>query len=107
VAIVSAHGASLGDFALAAARQVGLSGTAYTLVLAGGVFKAEETLLRRSLCERVLNRDPKALPVQACHEPAVGALLLAFDAAGIAVDTGVETRLRASMPPVRFFATMP
>jgi N-acetylglucosamine kinase-like BadF-type ATPase len=106
-AIVSEHGAALGDFALAAARRAGLSGTAFRLILAGGVFRASGTLLRRSLCDRVLRREPLATPVAPCFEPAVGALLLAFDAAGIAVDAAVQEQLRASMPAAALFATAP
>ena len=37
--------------------------------------------------------------------PAVGALLLAFDAAGIAVDAPLLARLTATLPPATLFST--
>jgi N-acetylglucosamine kinase-like BadF-type ATPase len=103
--IVVEHGEVLGDVALAAVRRVGLSAASFPLVLAGGVFRAEGQLLRRSVQARVVEHEPGAQPVLAGYEPAVGALMLAFDAAGVAVDADVEARLRVTMPPPSLFAT--
>jgi hypothetical protein len=44
---------------------------------------------------------PLGVPVEAAVEPAVGALLRAFDALGVSVDEAV----RASLPAASVFAT--
>ncbi len=103
--IVQEHGAALGDYALAAARRVGIEQTPFTLVLAGGVFRHPVRLLIEALVERVRSVAPDVQVVQSQLEPVVGALLLAFDAAGLAVDDAVYKRLLVTLPPPPFFMT--
>ncbi len=103
--IVQTHGATLGDYVLVAARQVGLADRPFTLVLAGGVFRHPERLLIDSLLARVSSAVPAVHMMQNQLEPVVGALLLAFDAAGILVDENVQTRLLITLPPPPFFMT--
>jgi N-acetylglucosamine kinase-like BadF-type ATPase len=103
--IVREHGAALGDYALAAARRVGIEGTMFTLALAGGVLRHPSTLRPRALMERVHNTSPDALPVYSRFEPAVGALFLALEAAGTAVDEALLQRLVPTLPEASLFAT--
>src|SRR5205814_1933657 len=83
--IVEDHGAALGDYALAAARRVGIKASPFYLVLAGGLLK-HESPLKQALVMRVLSACPAAQRITSRFEPAVGALFLALEAAGIAVD---------------------
>ncbi|CAN5601420.1 BadF/BadG/BcrA/BcrD ATPase family protein [soil metagenome] len=103
--IVQAHGAILGDYALVAARHVALIHTTFTLVLAGGVFRHPERLLIDSLLARVSAVAPSVQVVQNQLEPVVGALMLAFDAAGISIDENVRMQMLATLPPSTFFMT--
>jgi N-acetylglucosamine kinase-like BadF-type ATPase len=97
--IVLADGHVLGDQARACAEQVGLSGSPYQLVLAGGVLRHPSPLLVNALTSRV----PDALVTRSRHEPAVGALLMAFDATALEPD---PDRLEASIPDGSFYATV-
>lgn len=103
--IVLGQGSGLGDYALAAARRVGLEGTPFTLVLAGGVLRQSSSLLMEAIVARVRTTSPEARPVQSRFEPAVGALLLALEAADIAIDEPLLEALTATLPPPAFFAT--
>jgi N-acetylglucosamine kinase-like BadF-type ATPase len=103
--IVAEHGSALGDYALVAARKVGLERQDFTLVLAGGVFRHPAPLLRDALVERVRAHAPGARPTGLRLEPAAGALLLAFELGGIRVDASLLAQLEASLPPPVFFAT--
>lgn len=103
--IVSDHGAALGDYALAAARQVGIEGLPFSLVLAGGVFRHPCSLLADSLVSRVRTTSPGATLAFSRFEPAAGALLLALKAAGSVPDEALLARLAASLPESSLFAT--
>jgi N-acetylglucosamine kinase-like BadF-type ATPase len=103
--MVEAHGAALGDYALVAARKVGLESSAFHLVLSGGVLRHPSRLLAQALAARVLEAAPRAMPVASPFEPAVGAVLLALEAAGVAIAPGVLENLEASLPPAALFDT--
>jgi N-acetylglucosamine kinase-like BadF-type ATPase len=96
--IVAGQGHTLGDQTRACAERVGLLGADFPVVLAGGVFRHPSRLLAETLMERI----PGGLPVRAAHEPVVGALLFAFDRAGVKAD---EARLEATAPPAATYAT--
>lgn len=96
--IVSSLGLTLGSYAGVAARRVGLIDGPFSLVFAGGVFRHPGSLLR----EAIVSALPGAHPVDAGFEPAVGALLLAFDRLGHA--PSLEA-LRQTMPPTEYFST--
>jgi N-acetylglucosamine kinase-like BadF-type ATPase len=103
--IVTSHGAALGDYALVAARQVGIEGTAFTLVLTGGVLRHPSSLLGEAIVERVRTTSPQIRPTASRFEPAVGALLLAVESAGLQVDPLLLDRITETMPPLSFFET--
>jgi N-acetylglucosamine kinase-like BadF-type ATPase len=79
------------------AQRAGLD-AATPVVLAGGLFRHASDLLEEAIAEEL----PESEMVMARFEPAVGALLMAFDAHGIEPD--VE-RLVASIPPAELYAT--
>jgi N-acetylglucosamine kinase-like BadF-type ATPase len=103
--IIQDHGASLGDYALVAARRVGLIDTSFPLVLAGGVLRHPSPLLAEAIAARVLAAAPGARPLASRFEPAVGALFLAFDAAGIPVDEPFLETLVPTLPAAALFDT--
>ena len=80
--IVGRHGASLGDYALAAARQVGIGSVSFALVLSGGVLRHESRLLTDALVERVQATSPGVEPAFSPFEPAAGALFMALESRG-------------------------
>ena len=103
--VVSDQGAMLGDYALAAARKVGLEGTAFNLVLTGGVLRHPSTRLADAIIARVRTTSPAARAVRSQFEPAIGAVMLALEAAQVAVTEAVAQQLTATMPPPALFAT--
>jgi N-acetylglucosamine kinase-like BadF-type ATPase len=105
--IVRDHGAGLGLAVRAAAGRVGIDGRPFTLALAGGVLRHPGRALRDALVSVVLEASPDARVVQPVLEPAAGALLLAFDRAGIDVTPTIENRLHATMPAADLFDTHP
>ncbi len=98
--IVIDQGAKLGAYARAGARTVGLAGNRYPLVLLGGVLRgAGSELLTAEIAAAV----PDGIPVSAGLEPVAGALLMALDCAGVAVDI---SHLRDRLPAAELFETI-
>lgn len=102
--LVCEHGAALGDYALAAARKVGLKGE-YTLVTSGGVMRHPSRILIRALMKRVQEAHPGAEWQASRHEPVFGALLLALELAGHPVHDDLMSRLEATCPDESLFRT--
>ena len=103
--LVATQGVILADYALAAVRQVGLSGRRFPLVLAGGIFRHPSRLLPKAISDHVQAAEPGATPLVARLEPVAGALLLALRSLDPAPDDALIERLAASMPGAVFFAT--
>jgi N-acetylglucosamine kinase-like BadF-type ATPase len=103
--ILTSHGKSLGDYAIAAARHVGLLEIPFTLVLSGGVLRHPSPLLRDSLVAHVREMCPSVRAIQSRFEPAAGAVLLGLDLAHIDTDAALLERLETTLPGARFFAT--
>jgi len=103
--LVVSHGKALGDYAIAAARQVDLLEVPFTLVLTGGVLRHPSPLLRDALVDRVRQAAPGVRPTQSRFEPVAGAVLLALDLARIDPDAALLDRLERTLPGTSFFAT--
>lgn len=103
--IVEEQGAVLGDYALAAARRVGIEGTPFPLVLTGGVFRHPAPELAEAVIRRVRSASPAVRPIRSRFEPVVGALIIALETAGLPVGDDVLDRVAATMPPSSLFAT--
>jgi N-acetylglucosamine kinase-like BadF-type ATPase len=103
--IVSRIGGEIAEYVLVAADKTKLSGS-WTLVLAGGVFRHPSSRLADAIAGAVRTRHSEMQPVRARFEPVVGALLLAFDAAGIQATAQLLQNLESSLPPTSFFATL-
>lgn len=102
--ILISHGKALGEYAIVAARKVGLLDAPFTLVLSGGVLRHPSPWLRDSLVERVREAAPTIHAIPSRFEPVVGAVLLALDLPGI-VNNHILERLETSLPGSEFFAT--
>ena len=105
VRIAREHGTTLGDYALAAARRVGLRDGDFDLVLAGGVFRHPSPLHADHVVARVREASPLTRPIRDAPEPAVGALLLALEEAGLETNGSSLRNVRNSLPPPAFFET--
>lgn len=103
--ILIAHGESLGDYAVVAARKVGLLDTSFPLVLTGGVLRNPSHFLREALIERVREAAPCVGAVQSRFEPAAGAVLLALDLVAVHTDATLFDRLESTQPGALFFET--
>lgn len=104
-ALVRAEGRTLADYALAAARQVGLAGGPFELFLTGGVFRHPSPLLPAAIAERLRELAPGVAPRRAAAEPVVGAALLGLERAGVTVGEAQLERLRAGLADRSLFAT--
>jgi N-acetylglucosamine kinase-like BadF-type ATPase len=104
--IVQKHGWALGNYALAAARMVGIEGTAFTLVLAGGVFRHHSPLLADVIIEKVRTTSPAIRPTRPRFEPIIGVLFTVLEAAGVVVDDVLLERLIPTIPGATLFSTV-
>ncbi|MEA2519812.1 MAG: hypothetical protein QOF49_1892 [Chloroflexota bacterium] len=108
VALVTDHGIGLGRTAVAAARRVGIDrDRPFGLALAGGVLRHRAAVLRDAIVDTVRAGAPGAFIVVPELEPVAGALLLAFDAAGLATGPDVRTRIAAGLVSAELFDTHP
>lgn len=103
--IVEEHGKALGNYALVAARRVGIEGTAFTLVLAGGVLRHPSPLLADAIIARVRTTSPEVRPTRYRFEPIIGVLRSALEAAQVTIDDNVLAHLIPSIPAPTLFAT--
>ncbi|WP_309571695.1 BadF/BadG/BcrA/BcrD ATPase family protein [Deinococcus sp.] len=98
------HGEALGEYALAAARQVGLHG-GYGLVTSGGVMRHPSPLLRSALVERIQATHPEVTWQASVLEPVCGAALLAAELLGARFSEGQYAALAATSPHPQVFET--
>lgn len=83
--LIVTHGQALAEYATAAIRRFGMQDLEFDVVLCGSVFKGEGSLLIDTITQEIHRVAPHANIVTARFEPAVGGVLLAYDALNIAV----------------------
>ncbi|HET8842913.1 MAG TPA: BadF/BadG/BcrA/BcrD ATPase family protein, partial [Ktedonobacteraceae bacterium] len=105
--IIREHGHALGKYGVVAARKVGIEGTAFALVLAGGVLRHPSPLLAEAIVAEVCLTSPDVKPVRTRGEPAIGVLLTALEMAGIHLNKDILAQIAMTTPPADFFATLP
>jgi N-acetylglucosamine kinase-like BadF-type ATPase len=103
--VVLEHGRGMGNYAIVGARNVGLEGSSFALVLAGGVLRHPSTLLADTIVERVSTTSPGVRPIRCRYEPVVGVLFSALEMAEIVIDDTLLQRLNPSLPAPELFAT--
>ena len=96
---------ALSGYAIALARRCDMLDLAFDVVLSGSVFKGVGPLLIETITRELARAAPWARIVRPAFEPVVGSLLLACDAAGIAVTESVLANVAATLPSDSFFDT--
>jgi hypothetical protein len=105
LAIVRDHGAGLGGFASAAARKVGVEGSAFPLIMGGGVYRHPSTLLQQAIVAQVRTTSPDVLPRLSPYEPAICVIMGALERDGAALTAAQIARVRATIPASELFLT--
>lgn len=105
--VVRDHGATLGNIAMAAARQVGLDGASFPLVLAGGVFRHSSSVLADAIVARVRITSPDAWLVRPLVEPVAGVVVQALALAGVIADERLRDRVISTLPADVTLAGLP
>jgi N-acetylglucosamine kinase-like BadF-type ATPase len=95
--IVRWAGRELGESAVLAARQLDMTGQEFDVVLAGGLFRGESTILIEALEACVHAEAPGARLVPLDTAPVAGAALMALDRTAGGVSERAAERLRAGV----------
>ena len=103
--IIVRQATALVDYATNLIRRYDMQALAFDVVLAGSVFKGQGPLLIDTLSAQIRDVAPQARIVHATREPAVGALLLAYDALGWTVTKEMYERLDRTAPAPELFDT--
>lgn len=104
--IVREQGHAMGDYADVAAQRVGIEGTAFTLVLAGGVLRHPSSLLSEAIIERVHTHSPEVHTTRSRFEPVIGVLFTALETAQVTLDDPVRNRVISTIPDMTLFETV-
>ena len=104
--IIVNQGLALAEYATALIRRYGLANHEFDVVLSGSVFKGQGPLLIDTITQAIHRVAPCAHIVRAQFEPAVGGVLLAYDALGLAVSEAMHDALAQTAPGVGFFSTV-
>ena len=105
VDIIVKQGEALAEYATAGIRRFGMQDLEFYVVLSGGLFKGRGPLLIDTITQAVHRVAPRTNIVRTQFEPAVGAVLLAYDALGIVVNDEMYDNLAQTVPDTEFFST--
>ena len=105
VEILVHQGKGLAEYATAMARRFKMTEIEFDIVLAGSLFKGVGPLLIDTITQEVHQVAPRARIVRAHFEPAIGSVLLAYDALGIEVTGAIYARLAETTPDAKLFDT--
>jgi len=105
VDIIVKQGEALAEYATAGIRRFGMKDLEFDVVLSGGLFKGRGPLLIDTITQAVHRVAPHTHMVRTRFEPAVGAVLLAYDALGIVVNDEMYDNLAQTVPDAQFFST--
>jgi N-acetylglucosamine kinase-like BadF-type ATPase len=103
--IIIRHGLTLAEYATAVVRRFAMQSLEFDVVLSGSVFKGQGPLLIDTITQAIQAVAPRARIVRVQFEPAVGGLLLAYDALGIHVSDEMYHNLAQTTPGAAFFST--
>ena len=99
------QGLALAEYATALIRRYGMADLKFDVVLSGSVFKGQGPLLIGTIAQAIHQVAPRAHIVRVQFEPAVGGVLLAYDALGLAVNEAMYESLTQTSPATSFFNT--
>lgn len=105
-AVLIKEGEILAEYAAALIRRFEMQELEFDVVLNGGVFKGQGSLLIQTVAQAIQRVAPRVHIVRARYEPAVGGLLLAYDALGLVVGNEMGHNLARTMPDAQFFSTI-
>lgn len=103
--IIVEQGTALAGYATALIRRYKMQQLEFDVVLSGSVFKGKGPLLIDTITQVVHRTAPHARVHRQHFEPAVGGLLLAYDALGLDVTDDIYDNLAHTAPGPDFFAT--
>jgi hypothetical protein len=106
VEIVVKHGQALAEYATAAIHRFGMQELAFDVVLSGSLFKGQGPLLIDTVTRAIQCVASRAQITRTQLEPAVGGVLLAYDALGIAVTDDMYENLKRTTPDPALFSTV-
>jgi len=104
--IVIKQGLALAEYAAAAIRRFKMQALEFDVVLSGSLFKGQGSLLVDTITQAIHRSAPRTRIVKANLEPAVGAVLLAYDALGLEVTEEIMKNLLGSAPGPAFYSTL-
>ena len=96
--ILISLGIEVGVTANALIRRLEMQDLEVEVILAGGVFKGQGTLLIDTAREKIREEAPKAIIRRQHYEPVVGAALLALEASGADMDANLLETLDETLP---------
>ncbi len=105
VEIVERQGRILGEYAVALIHRFDMHDLEFDVVLSGSVFKGVGPLLIDTVAQAVHRVAPRARLVRLAVEPALGAVLLAYDGLGVEVSEAMYDQLAATCPGPELFDT--
>jgi N-acetylglucosamine kinase-like BadF-type ATPase len=94
--ILTSFGHGLAEMVTAGLRRLNMTGLPIEVVVSGSVFKGHGSLLEEVMLADIRQVAPEARLVNARYEPVVGAVLLALEALGVALDERVKADIEAS-----------
>lgn len=103
--ILQRHGEALAEFAVAAARKVGIMEGPFHLLLTGGVFRNASPALRHHLLARMHERGARFSVVEGRSEPVKGAVMAALRTHIGPISPAISDTLDRTLPPASFFHT--
>lgn len=103
--LIVKEGLTLAEYATTLIRRLQMERLEFDVVLAGSVFKGRGPLLIETITQAIHRVAPRARIVRARLEPAVGAVLLAYDALGLSVANAMHANLERTAPGAEFYST--
>jgi len=103
--LIVKQGLALAGYATAAIRRFEMRDLEFDVVLSGSLFKGQGPLLVDTVTQAIHRVAPRARIARVQFEPAVGAVLLAYDALGMAVSEDMVHNLAQTAPGPEFFST--
>jgi len=104
-ALIVKQGEALAEYATAGIRRYGMQDLAFDVVLSGSLFKGKGPLLIDTVTQAVHRVAPRTRIVRPRLEPAVGGVLLAYDALNLDVTDEMYGNLTQTVPGSTFFDT--
>jgi N-acetylglucosamine kinase-like BadF-type ATPase len=103
--LIVKQGEALAEYATAGIRRYGMQDLEFDVVLSGSLFKGKGPLLIDTITQAVHRVAPRTRIVHPRFEPAVGGVLLAYDALNADVTDGMYENLAQTVPGAAFFDT--